>query len=127
MPSSRESCTPKRTIAPNVIIMKTPVILSKSSGICGEITFYLINRNCSLSKKARFDFSQPYPFILVNVGSGVSVLAVRGPTDYKRISGTSLGGGTFLGLCCLLTGCKTFEEGEFLGMGLEEKRGGGVA
>jgi len=46
----------------------------------------------------------------VNVGSGVSVLAVRGPTDYKRISGTSLGGGTFLGLCCLLTGCNTFEE-----------------
>jgi type II pantothenate kinase len=67
----------------------------------------------SLSQKARFDFSQPYPFILVNVGSGVSVLAVRGPQDYKRISGTSLGGGTFLGLCCLLTGCETFEEGEF--------------
>lgn len=22
----------------------------------------------------------------------------------------SLGGGTFLGLCCLLTGCETFEE-----------------
>lgn len=22
----------------------------------------------------------------------------------------SLGGGTFLGLCCLLTGCQTFEE-----------------
>jgi hypothetical protein len=69
--------------------------------------------NGSLSQKARFDFSQPYPFILVNVGSGVSVLAVRGPQDYKRISGTSLGGGTFLGLCCLLTGCETFEEGEF--------------
>lgn len=65
----------------------------------------------SLSQKSRFDFSKPYPFILVNVGSGVSVLAVRGPNDYKRISGTSLGGGTFLGLCCLLTGCNTFEEG----------------
>lgn len=25
-------------------------------------------------------------------------------------SGTSLGGGTFLGLCCLLTGCETYEE-----------------
>lgn len=64
----------------------------------------------SISSKAKFDFSQPYPFILVNVGSGVSVLAVRGPDNYKRISGTSLGGGTFLGLCCLLTGCNTFEE-----------------
>lgn len=38
------------------------------------------------------------------------MLAVRGPDNYKRISGTSLGGGTFLGLCCLLTGCETFEE-----------------
>lgn len=57
-----------------------------------------------------FDFSQPYPFILVNVGSGVSVLAVYGPNNYKRVSGTSLGGGTFLGLCTLLTGCTTFEE-----------------
>lgn len=64
----------------------------------------------SLSEKKTFDFSQPYPFILVNVGSGVSVLAVRGPENYKRISGTSLGGGTFLGLCCLLTGCASFEE-----------------
>ncbi|XP_065087600.1 pantothenate kinase 3 isoform X2 [Ochlerotatus camptorhynchus] len=63
-----------------------------------------------ISSKMKFDFSQPYPFILVNVGSGVSVLAVRGPDNYKRISGTSLGGGTFLGLCCLLTGCTTFEE-----------------
>lgn len=43
----------------------------------------------------------------------MSILAVRGPNDYKRISGTSLGGGTFLGLCCLLTGCTSFEEGKF--------------
>lgn len=63
-----------------------------------------------LSEKKAFDFSKPYPFILVNVGSGVSVLSVYGPDNYRRISGTSLGGGTFLGLCCLLTGCNTFEE-----------------
>lgn len=41
-----------------------------------------------LSEKHRYDFSQPYPFLLVNVGSGVSVLAVYGPSNYKRISGT---------------------------------------
>lgn len=76
------------------------------------LSIYSLSNSSSLSQKARFDFSQPYPFILVNVGSGVSVLAVRGPDNYKRISGTSLGGGTFLGLCCLLTGCQTFEEGE---------------
>ena len=28
----------------------------------------------------------------------------------KYVTIHSLGGGTFLGLCCLLTGCKTFEE-----------------
>ncbi|KYB29463.1 fumble isoform X2 [Tribolium castaneum] len=60
--------------------------------------------------KVKYDFSNPYPFLIVNIGSGVSVLAVYSATDYKRISGTSLGGGTFLGLCCLLTGCNTFEE-----------------
>ncbi|XP_075221625.1 pantothenate kinase 3 fbl isoform X2 [Lycorma delicatula] len=60
--------------------------------------------------KVAYDFSQPYPFLLVNIGSGVSVLAVNGPHNYRRVSGTSLGGGTFLGLCCLLTGCNTFEE-----------------
>ncbi|KAI5705699.1 hypothetical protein M8J75_000998 [Diaphorina citri] len=60
--------------------------------------------------KVQYDFTNPYPFIIVNIGSGVSVLAVYGPNNYKRISGTSLGGGTFLGLCCLLTGCNSFEE-----------------
>uniref|UniRef100_A0A4W6DR16 Pantothenate kinase 3 n=1 Tax=Lates calcarifer TaxID=8187 RepID=A0A4W6DR16_LATCA len=42
--------------------------------------------------------------------SGVSILAVYSENNYKRVTGTSLGGGTFLGLCCLLTGCSTFEE-----------------
>ena len=35
--------------------------------------------------------------MLVNIGSGVSILSVQGPDDYKRVYGTSLGGGTFLG------------------------------
>ena len=51
-----------------------------------------------------------YPYLLVNIGSGVSILSVTGENDFKRVYGTSLGGGTFLGLCCLLTGCDTFEE-----------------
>jgi len=60
--------------------------------------------------KKSYDFSNPYPFILVNIGSGVSILSVRAPGQYQRVCGTSLGGGTFLGLCCLLTKCSTFEE-----------------
>ncbi|XP_042894936.1 pantothenate kinase 2, mitochondrial [Parasteatoda tepidariorum] len=61
-------------------------------------------------KKVPFDFSKPYPFLVVNIGSGVSILAVYSANEYKRVTGTSLGGGTFLGLCSLLTGCETFEE-----------------
>lgn len=62
--------------------------------------------------KAPYSLAKPdcYPFLAVNIGSGVSIIAVRGPRDWSRISGTSLGGGTFLGLCCLLTGCETFED-----------------
>lgn len=60
--------------------------------------------------KEPYDFSQPYPYLVVNIGSGVSILAVYSSTSYSRISGYSIGGGTFLDLCCLLTGCKTFDE-----------------
>lgn len=63
-----------------------------------------------LCHKEVYDFSDPYPYLVVNIGSGVSVLAVYSPSHYKRVTGTSLGGGTFLGLCCLLTGCESFEE-----------------
>ncbi|XP_036141639.1 pantothenate kinase 3 isoform X2 [Monomorium pharaonis] len=76
----------------------------------------------SKCQKVPYDFSKPYPFLLVNIGSGVSILAVYGPENYKRISGTSLGGGTFLGLCCLLTGCNTFEEAIELATGGDNTR-----
>jgi len=48
--------------------------------------------------------------LLVNIGSGVSILKVTSETEYHRVSGTSLGGGTFLGLCRLLSKYKTFDE-----------------
>jgi len=55
-----------------------------------------------------------YPYLLVNIGSGVSMIKVSGPRDYKRVGGTSLGGGTLWGLLSLLTGSRTFDE--MLGM-----------
>lgn len=61
-------------------------------------------------RKEPFDFRNPYPYLVANIGSGVSFIVVKSPDDYQRVSGTSLGGGTFLGLCCLLTGCDTFDE-----------------
>lgn len=51
-----------------------------------------------LKKKKYYDLSNPFPFLVVNIGSGVSVLAVRSKTKFNRVSGTSLGGGTFLGI-----------------------------
>ncbi|GAB5592908.1 hypothetical protein Unana1_07808 [Umbelopsis nana] len=51
-----------------------------------------------------------YPYMLVNIGSGVSILKVTGPDNYVRISGTCLGGGTLWGLLSLLTDAKSFDE-----------------
>lgn len=51
----------------------------------------------------------PYPYLLVNIGSGVSIIKVDSETSYERIGGTSLGGGTFYGLCRLLTGENDFD------------------
>ncbi|XP_002738197.2 pantothenate kinase 3-like [Saccoglossus kowalevskii] len=66
--------------------------------------------NSEACEKVPFDFRDPYPYLVVNIGSGVSILTVHSRHKFQRVSGTSLGGGTFLGLCCLLTGCQTFEE-----------------
>ena len=51
-----------------------------------------------------------YPYLLVNIGSGVSMVKVSGSKQYERIGGTSLGGGTFWGLSSLLTGAETFDD-----------------
>jgi type II pantothenate kinase len=51
-----------------------------------------------------------YPYLLVNIGSGVSMIKVSGPRKFVRVGGTSLGGGTFWGLLSLLTGARTFDE-----------------
>ncbi len=75
-----------------------------------ELFFYATPQEEASCSKTVFNASVVYPFMLVNIGSGVSILSVRGPNQYQRVSGTSIGGGTFLGLCCLLTDCKTFEE-----------------
>ncbi len=39
-------------------------------------------------RKVNYDFKNPYPFLVVNIGSGVSILAVYGPDNYKRVTGT---------------------------------------
>jgi type II pantothenate kinase len=51
-----------------------------------------------------------YPYLLVNIGSGVSMIKVSGPKQHERVGGTHLGGGTFWGLMSLLTGSRTFDD-----------------
>ncbi|KAK0737553.1 fumble-domain-containing protein [Apiosordaria backusii] len=66
------------------------------------------------SEEQPMEFVEPadnvYPYLLVNIGSGVSFLKVSGPREYERVGGTSLGGGTLWGLLSLLTGARTFDE-----------------
>jgi type II pantothenate kinase len=40
----------------------------------------------------------------------VSILLVKDENHFKRVSGTSIGGGTFVGLCKLIADCTSFEE-----------------
>jgi type II pantothenate kinase len=51
-----------------------------------------------------------YPYLLCNIGSGVSMLKVSAPNTFERIGGSSLGGGTLWGLLSLLTPATGFDE-----------------
>ena len=51
-----------------------------------------------------------FPLLVVNIGSGVSIIKVDSPSSMRRVSGTAVGGGTYFGLCKLLTRCETFDE-----------------
>ncbi|KAI8822569.1 fumble-domain-containing protein [Fimicolochytrium jonesii] len=51
-----------------------------------------------------------FPYMLVNIGSGVSILKVTSESTYERISGSALGGGTLWGLLSLLTDATDYDE-----------------
>ena len=77
------------------------------SEIPGEVfTYDETSQDPVRFEEARAD---TYPFLLVNIGSGVSVIKVSGPRQYERVGGTSLGGGTLWGLLSVLTGARTFD------------------
>lgn len=56
------------------------------------------------------DHNTMFPYLLVQCGSGVSVIKVDGPNQFVRIGGSSIGGGTFWGLGSQLTKAQTFDE-----------------
>merc|ERR1712154_264688 len=43
-----------------------------------------------------------FPYIFVNIGSGVSILKITNKHAFERVSGSQIGGGTFWGLCKLV-------------------------
>ncbi|CAO2829265.1 unnamed protein product [Amaranthus hypochondriacus] len=58
----------------------------------------------------QIDGNDLYPYLLVNIGSGVSMIKVDGDGKFKRVSGTSAGGGTFWGMGKILTKCQSFDD-----------------
>ena len=50
-----------------------------------------------------------FPCLVVNIGSGVSIVKCDADGKFERVSGTSLGGGTLWGLLSLLTDARSFD------------------
>ncbi|WP_232233845.1 type II pantothenate kinase [Bacillus sp. J33] len=48
-------------------------------------------------------------YLLINIGTGTSIYLIRGG-NYSRVSGSGIGGGTFMGLGKLMTGENQFSE-----------------
>ncbi|XP_069933201.1 4'-phosphopantetheine phosphatase isoform X4 [Oryctolagus cuniculus] len=68
---------------------------------------------CQGDADAEFRFhSHPhgFPYLLVSIGSGVSIVKVEAEDRFEWIGGSSIGGGTFWGLGALLTRTKKFDE-----------------
>jgi len=65
------------------------------------------------SRKVKRDAISPsatYPYLLVTIGTGVSILRVDGPRQHVRVSGSTIGGGTYWGLIRLLTNIDDFQN-----------------
>ena len=57
----------------------------------GECYYLKFSDDSAEPEKVTYDFQSacPYPFIVVNVGSGVSILAVRSSSEFERITGSA--------------------------------------
>jgi len=58
------------------------------SVIENECYYFADPHDAERCEKRPFDFRNPYPYMVVNIGSGVSILAVRGVNDFRRVGGT---------------------------------------
>ncbi len=55
-----------------------------------ECFYYEEPQNDANPNKHPFKFNIKNPFLLVNIGSGISILHVESETNYRRITGTRL-------------------------------------
>ncbi|XXG65652.1 hypothetical protein AAC387_Pa05g3295 [Persea americana] len=69
--------------------------------ICHEVFTHMEGQK----EFVQIDNNDLFPYFLVNIGSGVSMIKVDGDRSFQRVSGTN-GGGTYWGLGRLLTKCK---------------------
>ena len=63
--------------------------VDRNSGVNGHSECFSFKNPCKGGPlvKEPFDFRNPYPYVAVNIGSGVSVMLVKSENDYARISG----------------------------------------
>lgn len=80
--------------------------------IPNEIFSFDLDLNETTSVTQLHQKNNIYPYLLVNIGSGVSMIKVTGPgpQGFERVGGSSLGGGTLWGLLSLLTDAKDYNE-----------------
>jgi len=80
------------------------------SGSKTNTKVYKLDRWTRKVQRDTISYSSAYPYMLVTIGTGVSVLRVDGPRKHERVSGSTIGGGTFWGLMRLLTDVENFQE-----------------
>ncbi|XP_076238438.1 4'-phosphopantetheine phosphatase [Calliopsis andreniformis] len=106
----------------NLLQEKLGLLVDKEDEIMCMIkgcNFLLKNISCEVfefernrNPEYKFQKAGPniFPYMLVNIGSGVSILKVESDKVFERVGGTATGGGTFCGLGSLLTKRKDFDE-----------------
>lgn len=86
---------------------KTPLVVERGDNGLGP---QLVAVPESLNGDVAVVWQPLFPMLVVNIGTGVSIIKVRSCEDFERVSGTALGGGTYWGLSQLLTGCSDFDK-----------------
>ncbi|KXS16892.1 fumble, partial [Gonapodya prolifera JEL478] len=61
-------------------------------------------------------FADPHPYLLVNVGSGISFLRCISADKFERVMGSAIGGATFWGLVRSMTKVRDYDEAMKLAM-----------